>query len=72
MSPIESNLQHVNTQINDAIAALLPASQRPVALIAVTKTRSIGEIRSAFAAGQREFGENYVQEAVGKIESLRD
>ena len=72
MSPIESNLQHVHTQINDAIAALSLASQRPVALVAVTKTRSIVEIRSAFASGQRNFGENYVQEAVGKIESLRD
>jgi len=72
MSPIESNLQHINTQINDAIAALPAPSQRPVSLVAVTKTKSIDEIRSAFAAGQREFGENYVQEAIGKIESLRD
>ena len=72
MSPIESNLQHVNTQIDAAIAALPSASQRPVTLIAVTKTKSIDEIRSAFSAGQREFGENYGQEAISKIESLRD
>ncbi len=72
MSPIESNLQHVYAQINDAITALSPVSKRTVALIAVTKTRPIDEIRSAFAAGQRDFGENYVQEAVDKIESLRD
>ncbi len=72
MSPIESNLQYINTQINEAITALPAASQRPVSLVAVTKTKSINEIRSAFAAGQREFGENYVQEAIGKIESLQD
>ena len=72
MSPIESNLQYINTQINEAITALPAASQRPVSLVAVTKTKSIDEIRSAFAAGQREFGENYVQEAIGKIESLQD
>ena len=72
MSPIESNLQHVNSQIIAAIAALPSASQRPVALVAVTKTKSVDEIRSAFAEGQREFGENYVQDAVSKIDSLRD
>ncbi|MEO8384713.1 MAG: YggS family pyridoxal phosphate-dependent enzyme [Betaproteobacteria bacterium] len=72
MSPIESNLQLVKSQINDAITALSPASRRPVALVAITKTKSVDEIRSAFAAGQRAFGENYVQEAVGKIESLQD
>jgi pyridoxal phosphate enzyme (YggS family) len=72
MSPIQSNLQHVNTQITDAIAALPAPFQRRVSLVAVTKTKSIDEIRSAFAAGQRDFGENYVQEAVSKIESLAD
>ena len=72
MSPIESNLQHINTQISEAIAALPTVAQRHVSLVAVTKTKSIDEIRSAFAAGQREFGENYVQEATGKIESLQD
>ena len=72
MSPIESNLQHINTQINEAIAALPTPSQRAVSLVAVTKTKSIDEIRSAFAAGQREFGENYAQEAISKIESLQD
>ena len=72
MSPIESNLQYINAQINDAIAALPAPSQRPVSLVAVTKTKSIDEMRGAFAAGQREFGENYVQEAIGKIESLQD
>ena len=46
--------------------------QQPVTLVAVSKTKSADEVREAFAAGQREFGENYVQEAVAKIEVLAD
>ncbi|MCY7388967.1 MAG: YggS family pyridoxal phosphate-dependent enzyme [Burkholderiales bacterium] len=72
MSPIESNLQHIRAQMHAAIAALPLASQRAVALVAVSKTRSANEVREAFAAGQLEFGENYVQEAVAKIEALDD
>lgn len=43
-----------------------------VCLIAVSKTRSIEEIRSLAALGQRHFGENYVQEAVDKITQITD
>jgi pyridoxal phosphate enzyme (YggS family) len=72
MSPIQSNLQQVHSRIKAVIAALPSACQRPVQLVAVSKTRTVGEIRTAFDAGQRDFGENYVQEAVGKIEALHD
>ena len=72
MSPIESNLQQIRTRINDAIAALPPAMQTPVALVAVSKTKSANDVRAAFLAGQRSFGENYVQEAVEKIAALID
>lgn len=41
-------------------------------LLAVTKTCPGVSVREAVAAGQRDFGENYVQEAVGKIEELAD
>ena len=41
-------------------------------LLAVSKTRGIGEIARLADAGQRAFGENYVQEALPKIEALRD
>ncbi len=41
-----------------------------VKLLAVSKTRSIDEIKEAFEAGQREFGENKVQELVDKFESF--
>lgn len=43
-----------------------------VKLLAVTKTRTPAEILTAAAAGQRCFGENYLQEALPKIETLAD
>ncbi len=70
MSTIESNLQHIHAQMSTVIAALPPSLQKPVSLVAVSKTKSTIQIRDAFVAGQRDFGENYVQEAVAKIEAL--
>jgi pyridoxal phosphate enzyme (YggS family) len=43
-----------------------------VTLLAVSKQQPAGAVRAAAAAGQRQFGENYVQEALAKLESLRD
>lgn len=43
-----------------------------VVLIAVSKTQSEEAIRQAYEAGQRDFGENYVQEMVAKARALRD
>lgn len=43
-----------------------------VHLIAVSKRHSPESIRAAYEVGQRDFGENYVQELVGKAEALRD
>jgi len=42
-----------------------------VTLLAVSKGQSVEKIREAAAAGQRAFGENYVQEALEKMESLQ-
>lgn len=49
------------------------ASGRPntVRLLAVSKTRQAAEIAELAAVGQQTFGENYVQEALPKIEALR-
>lgn len=41
-------------------------------MLAVSKTRPAEDVRSAFEVGQRAFGENYVQEALDKIEALAD
>jgi len=69
MMPISANLQAVRTRI----AAAAHAAGRPaddIALLAVSKTFGAAQIRECHAAGQRAFGENYVQEAVEKITEL--
>ena len=43
-----------------------------VCLLAVSKTRTAGEIRALATLGQRHFGENYLQEALDKIDQLAD
>jgi len=43
-----------------------------VRLIAVSKTKSADDIRDAYDAGQRDFGENYVKELETKVEALSD
>lgn len=43
-----------------------------VTLLAVSKTRPAADLRAAYAAGQRHFGENYLQEALDKQEELAD
>jgi PLP dependent protein len=71
MATIASNIQQVRTRIARACAA----AQRPVqsvTLLTVSKTFSAEAVREAFAAGERRFGENYVQEAVAKVEALED
>lgn len=43
----------------------------PVQLIAVSKTHGADAVQTAFQAGQTQFGENYLQEALEKIETLK-
>ena len=44
--------------------------RQAVRLLAVAKTRSAAEVEAAYRAGQTEFGENYVQEALAKTTAL--
>jgi PLP dependent protein len=69
MTTIAANLQAVTAQI---LRACLAAARSPdeVRLLAVSKTRSVDDIRAAHAHGQNDFGENYVQEALSKIAVL--
>jgi len=71
MTAILSNLQVIRQAITQAAQAAQrdPAS---VTLLAVSKTFPANAVREAYAAGQRAFGENYVQEALDKIAALRD
>jgi hypothetical protein len=71
MTSIAANLQAVRARIGPACAAC----GRPVEsvrLLAVSKTWPAASVRQAVAAGQRDFGESYVQEAVGKLAELTD
>jgi pyridoxal phosphate enzyme (YggS family) len=54
-----------------AAAAKVPDAE-PVRLIAVSKGQPARLVRAAYELGQRDFGENYVQELVQKAEELRD
>lgn len=71
MATIANNLQHVNGRINQACAQV-GRLRDSVTLLAVSKTFPAVTVREAFHAGQRCFGENYVQEAVDKIAELAD
>ncbi len=53
-----------------AAANAIGRNPRDIALLAVSKTFSAECVRAAYAAGQFDFGENYVQEALGKIAAL--
>jgi PLP dependent protein len=71
MTSITANLQAV---ISRVLAACSAAGRDPreVSLLAVSKTWPAGAVREAAAAGQRAFGESYVQEAVPKVAALAD
>ncbi len=66
--------QHLE-EVRQCIAqAAHDASRDPasVTLLAVSKTFPADDVRAAFDAGQRAFGENYVQEGIAKIAALAD
>jgi pyridoxal phosphate enzyme (YggS family) len=69
MAAIGDNLQVVRTRI-EAAARAAGRDPRGVTLLAVTKTHAAARVREAAAAGQRAFGENYVQEALEKIDAV--
>jgi len=55
-----------------AAAARAGREASTVRLVAVSKTYSAGHVRAAVAAGQRDFGENKVQEGLQKIAETAD
>ena len=71
MNDIPGNLEAVRVRIRTACACASRAADA-VTLLAVSKTFDQDAVRAAAAAGQRAFGENYVQEGVAKIVALRD
>ena len=69
MATIAGNLQGVKARIARAAQAV-GRDAASVTLLAVSKTHSAACIEQAIAAGQRAFGENYVQEALAKMQAL--
>ena len=69
MTTISANLQAVLDRI-DAAARNVGRDPAEVTLLAVSKTWPANDVREAAMAGQRRFGENYVQEGVAKALEL--
>lgn len=71
MSVLQQNYQVVLSAIDEAVqqSGRLKGS---VHLVAVSKTFPAQDIREVYAAGQRDFGENYIQEWYDKTETLAD
>ncbi|MDY0068721.1 MAG: YggS family pyridoxal phosphate-dependent enzyme [Porticoccaceae bacterium] len=71
MTNITANINRVRERLDNAARA---AGRDPAAitLLAVSKTQPAASIRAAHAGGLRDFGENYLQEALDKIALLRD
>jgi pyridoxal phosphate enzyme (YggS family) len=69
--------QFLPGRLHDVLARIEAAARRAgrdpagVRLLAVSKQQPVEAVVAAADAGQREFGENYVQEGVAKVEALR-
>ena len=68
---IRENLQKIHKRIELATTSC-GRDPATVTLLAVSKTKPAAAIRAAYEAGQTRFGENYVQEAIEKMEQLQD
>ena len=68
-SLIKTQLQKVRNRLRAAERAT-GRTAGSVGLVAVSKTRPVDDLLSAYEEGQRDFGENYLQEALEKIAAL--
>lgn len=66
MHDIEKSLSRLRLQIKQQ-AETYGRRTEDICLLAVSKTRPVADIEQAFSAGQRDFGESYLQEAAQKI-----
>lgn len=71
MSTIAENIAKVRARIR-AAAQASGRDLRQINLLAVSKTQPVSAIRAAFACELKDFGENYLQEALGKQAELTD
>lgn len=71
MNSLQASRNKVLQQIEDACKQA-QREQKTVQLLAVSKTHPSESLREMYQTGQRAFGENYLQEALDKIETLND
>ena len=71
MSTIADNIGLVSQRIR-AAADAVQRDANSIHLLAVSKTKPAQAVREAYAAGMHDFGENYLQEALGKQAQLSD
>ena len=71
MSTIADNIGQVSQRIR-AAADAVQRDANSIHLLAVSKTKPAQAVREAYAAGMCDFGENYLQEALGKQAELTD
>jgi len=71
MTEITQGIDNIRKRVTDSA---LSCGRKPaeIKLIAVSKTRPADDIRYAYDHGQKYFGESYCQEAIEKIEELKD
>jgi hypothetical protein len=75
--PLTDDKDHPAARLSAVLARIRAAEQRfgrvpgSVALLAVSKTKPVAALAAVAAAGQRCFGENYLQEALPKIQALQ-
>ena len=71
MNKIKKNVLEIKKNISKILLDFNRAEDS-VTLMAVSKKQSTESIREAYQAGQKDFGENYLQESISKIQELRD
>jgi len=71
MNNLEKNLHSIRERIASAASAC-GRDPDSILLLAVSKRKPASDIRLAHACGQRDFGENYLQEALHKMQELDD
>jgi pyridoxal phosphate enzyme (YggS family) len=71
MTSVTHKLEEVRARVT-AAARRYGRDPGSIHLIAVSKGQTTEAVRAAYAAGQREFGENYAQEAAAKMDALAD
>jgi PLP dependent protein len=68
----QSRQQHITSSLSSVLSTVKSVSSSSVRLVAVSKYIPPEDIQCAYSAGQRHFGENYIQELIQKAGTLPD